>query len=90
MLKIKEDKMQDLEKLGFKKCKCSDEYIYFYHLYKDYGLSITIEIAEDRTIILDVLDVNGIDIWTDELNILYELFANDMIEKVVEDEDIHS
>ena len=86
MLKIKEDKMKDLEKFGFKKSYCFDGYIYFYNLYKDYGLSITIEIMEDRAIILDILDVDGINDWTDELDILYELFANDMVEKVVEDD----
>lgn len=78
MLKIKEDKMQELEKFGFKKCKCTGGYIYFYDVYKNYGLYIEIEVMQDRTI---TLDVNCDDVWTDELDILWELFANDMVEK---------
>ena len=34
MLKIKEDKAQELEKLGFRKCKCTGGYVYFYDIYK--------------------------------------------------------
>ena len=81
MLKIKEDKMQELEKLGFRKCECSGGYIYSYDIYKNYGLYIEIEVMQDRTI---TLDVNCDDVWTDELDILYELFANDMVEKAKE------
>lgn len=36
---------------------------------------------QDRTIILDV---NCEEDWTDKLDIFYELFANDMVEKVGE------
>ena len=77
MLKIKEDKIQELEKLGFKKCKATGGDIYFYNIYKNYGLYIEFEVMQDRTITLDV---------NDELDILWELFTNDMVEKVVEDE----
>ena len=81
MLKIKADKMQELEKLGFKKWYSSGGCIYFYDIYKNYGLYIEIEVMEDRTI---TLDVNCDDVWVDELDILYELFANDIVEKVEE------
>lgn len=88
MLKIKEDKMQELEKFGFKKCQCPDGnnhtfYVYFYDIHKNYGDGsyIQVEIMPDRSI---SLIANCNDIWTYELDILYELFANDMIEKVVE------
>ena len=81
MLKIKEDKMQELEKLGFRKCMDTDGYIYFYDIYKNYGLYIEVEVMKDRTI---TLDVNCDDVWTDELDIFWKLFANDMVEKVDE------
>lgn len=77
MLKIKEDKIQELEKLGFGKCKCSGGFIYYYHIYKNNGLYIVIEVMQDRTI---TLDVNCDEEWTDELDIFWELFANDMVE----------
>ncbi len=80
MLKIKENKIQELEKLGFRKCECTGGFIY-YNIYKNYDLYIEIEVMQDRTI---TLDVNCDDVWTDELDILYELFANDMVEKVEE------
>ena len=83
MLKIKEDKMQELEKFGFEKCEATGGNIYFYDIYKNYGLYIEIEVMQDRTIILDV---NCDEVWTDELDILWELFTNDMIEKVGEEE----
>lgn len=78
MLKIKSDKMQELEKFGFRKCECTGGYIYFYDIYKNCGLYITIEVMQDRTI---TLDANCDDDWTDKLDIFYELFANDMVEK---------
>lgn len=78
MLKIKEDKMQELEKLGFRKYMATDGYIYFYDIYKNYGLYIEVEVMKDRTI---TLDVNCDDVWTDELDIFWKLFANDMVEK---------
>lgn len=80
MLKIKEDKMQELEKFGFKKHNCygCDGHIYEYNIYKNNGLYITIEIMPDRTI---TLDVNCDEDWVDELDIFWELFANDMVEK---------
>ncbi len=81
MLKIKEDKMQELEKLGFRKCRATDGYIYLYYIYKNYGLYIEVEVMKDRTI---TLDVNCDDVWTDELDIFWKLFANDMVEKVGE------
>lgn len=81
MLKIKEDKMHELEKLGFKKCEaiCGD--IYFYDIYKNYDLYIEIEVMTDRTI---TLDIYCDEVWTDELDILWELFTNNMVEKVDE------
>lgn len=78
MYKIKEDKMQELEKLAFKKCECTGGYIYFYHIYKNYGLYIDVVIMQDRTI---TIDVNCDDVWTDELDIFWKLFANNMVEK---------
>ena len=78
MLKIKEDKMQELEKLGFKKSKATGGDIYFYDIHKILGLYIKLEVMQDRTI---TLDVNCDEDWTDELDILWELFANDMVEK---------
>ena len=81
MLKIKENKIQELEKLGFRKCECTGGFIYYYNIYKNYGLYIEIKVMQDRAI---TLDVNCDDVWTDELDILYELFANDMVEKVEE------
>ena len=81
MLKIKEDKIKDLEKFGFKKCEATGGDIYFYYIYKNNVLYIDLEIMQDRTIIIDV---NCDDVWTDELDIFYELFANDMVEKDVE------
>lgn len=78
MLKIKEDKMQELEKLGFRKCRATGGYIYFYDIYKNYGLDITVEVMQDRTIILDI---NCSNVWIDELDIFWKLFANDMVEK---------
>lgn len=81
MLKIKEDKMQELEKLGFKKCEATGGDIYFYDIYKNYGLYIDIEVMQDRTI---TLDVNCDEVWIDELDIIWELFANNMVEKVGE------
>lgn len=82
MLKIKEDKMQELEKFGFKKCKSIGGFTYYYQIYKNYGLYIEIEVMQDRTI---TLNVNCDDVWTDELDIFYELLANDMVEKVGEE-----
>ena len=81
MLKIKADKMQDLEKFGFRKLNSLDGYVYFYNIYKSYGLYIEIEIVQDRTI---VLNVNCDDVSIVELDIFYELFANNMVEKVAE------
>ena len=48
---------------------------------KHNGLYIDLEIMQDRTI---TIDVNCDDVWTDELDIFYELFANDMVEKADE------
>ena len=78
--KAMEKKCEELEKLGFKKHNCygCDGYIYEYDIYKNNGLYITIEIMPDRTI---TLDVNCDEDWTDKLDIFYELFANDMVEK---------
>lgn len=82
MLKIKEDKMQDLEKFGFKKFEYNDEISYCRQVYSNYCFSyIEIEVMQDRRITLNI-DCNGI--RTDKLDIFLELFANDMIEKVEE------
>lgn len=81
MLKIKENKIQELEKLGFVKCKSANDFIYYYQIYKNYGLYIEIVVNVDRTI---TLDVNCDDVWTDDIDIFYELFANDIVEKVEE------
>ena len=79
MLKIKEDKMQELEKMGFEKCQRSGGHTHFYSIYRDrkYGLYLGIEIMQDRTITLN-LDCD--EAWADKLDILYEFFANDMVE----------
>lgn len=78
MLKIKKDKMQELGKLGFKKCKAIGGDIYFYDIYKNYGLYIEVEVMQDRTI---TLNVNCDDVCLDELDIFWKLFTNDMVEK---------
>ena len=86
MLKIKEDRIKDLEKLGFKKKKTlGGGYVYTYDVYNHNGAYISIEIVLDRTLAIYISDSDSI--WLDEeLEILYKLFANDMFEKVVEDE----
>ena len=91
MLKIKEDKIQELEKFGFKKCKATGGVVYFYDIYKNeekkyhllhyYSSYIDVEVMQDRTI---TLDVNCDDVRIDELDIFWKLFANDMVEKVGE------
>lgn len=83
MLKIKADKMNELEKFGFKKRKTlGGEYVYHKDMYNNYGLYIVIEIMPSRII---TFVVNCDDVCVDaELDILYELFANDMVEKVEE------
>lgn len=78
MLKIKEDKMQELEKLGFVKCETSKGCIYYYHFYQKLGSYISLIVNMDRTL---TLDINCEEDWTDELDIFWELFANDMVEK---------
>ena len=79
MLKIKEDKMQELEKFGFEKHKSIyGGYIYTYNICNNHESCVVMYVMKDRKILFGV---NCDEIWTDELDILYELFANDMIEK---------
>lgn len=68
----------ELEKFGFKKCKSTGGFVYYYQIYKNYGLYIELVVNIDRTI---TLDVNCDNVWTDELDIFWKLFANDMVEK---------
>lgn len=80
MLKIKADKMKDLERLGYTKIRnlC---------YYKKIGNNKSIQVdIEDRTISLNVgcKDVYSV-VLINCLDDFYELFKNDMVE-VVEDE----
>ena len=80
MLKIKEDKIQELEKLGFK--YFNDPFsqpCYYYPIYSNSGEYIEIVIETNRVI---TICSNCEETWADELDILYELLANDMVEKV--------
>lgn len=83
MLKIKADKMKDLEKFRFKKCNSTGGLIYFYTIAKNYGNYVEVIVNVDRSI---TLDVNYEDYFTEEIDILYDLIKADMVEKVVEDE----
>lgn len=83
MLKIKEDRMKDLEKLGFIKCSSTGGFIYFYVISKNYGEYVELVVNVDRSI---TLDVNYEDYFTDDMDILYDLITSGMVEKVVEDE----
>lgn len=85
MLKIKADKMKDLEKFGFKKCNSTGGFIYFYIISKNYGEYVELVVNVDRSI---TLDVNYEDYFTDDMDIFYDIIKADMVEKVVEDERI--
>lgn len=74
MLKIKEDRIKDLEKLGFQK---GQEDCYNYIVKKDY-LVVEINIDENREIYCNNSAL--------ALDLLYDLIKADMVEKVVEDE----
>ena len=81
MLKIKEDKMKDLDGMGYTKIK---DFCY----YKKIGNNKSIQVdINDRTISLDIgcKDVYSV-VLINCLDDFYELFKNDMVEKVVEDE----
>lgn len=81
MLKIKDEKMKDLEKMGYTKIK---DFCY----YKKIGNNKSIQVdIDDRTISLDVgcKDVYSV-VLINCLDDFYELFKNDMVEKVVEDD----
>lgn len=80
MLKIKEDKMKDLEKLGFNK----NEDGLWLEKQLDNVFKITV-VLNTRCITIDCISNDDIE-WTDELDILYNLIKADMVEKVVEDE----
>ena len=93
MLKIREDKMQELEKLGFEKYEADEYpkyYVYYYEFYKpSTGLNIEIYVDNSRQVLFDVdcgiYDIEcGKRLVGDKLDIFYELFANDMVEKVDE------
>lgn len=80
MLKIKAEKMGNLEEMGYTKIKnlC---------YYKKIGNNKSIQVdIEDRTISLDIgcKDVYSV-VLINCLDDFYELFENDMVEKVVED-----
>lgn len=84
MLKIKKDKMQELEKFGFIKCKYISTHkpLYMTQIYMHYQLHINLIIdVADRII---KIDANCYDVTIDNLDIIYELIANDMVEKVDE------
>ena len=77
MLKIKEDKMQELEKFGFKKWEKRGGCIYFYVIYNNYNSYASFEIERDGRIIFQT----NSGLVVERLDILYELFSNNMIEK---------
>ena len=84
MLKIKEDKMQELEKFGFEKIynlSTKDVYCYYYLFFFNKGEYIEISIGLDRIV---NIWANCEETCIDNLAIFYDLFANDMIEKVGE------
>lgn len=74
MLKIKEDKMKNLEKFRFQR---GQEGCYNYIIKKDY-LVVEININENREIYCN----NSVL----ALDLLYDLIKADMVEKVMEDE----
>lgn len=76
MLKIKEDKMKDLEKFGF-----VERELRGWCYTKDCDISTTCFIDKNNREIW--FGCNGI---INKLNILYDLIKADMVEKVVEDE----
>ena len=83
MLKIKADKMGNLEEMGYIKIKnlC---------YYKKIGNNKSIQVdIEDRTISLDIgcKDVYSV-VLINCLDDFYELFENDMVEKEADDEQI--
>lgn len=81
MLKIKEDKMGNLDRMGYTKIK---DFCY----YKKIGNNKSIQVdINDRTISLDIgcKDVYSV-VLINCLDDFYELFKNDMVEKVVDDE----
>lgn len=85
MLKIKEDKMKDLEKFGFK--YKGDEYE---RDLRDYGFSLFAQIDKDNRCIVFVSNFGDDSYLPDENErfLIPELIKADMVEKVVEDEQI--
>ena len=83
MLKIKEDKMKDLEKFGFK--DKGDEYE---RDLRDYGFSLFAQVDKYNRCIIFISDF-GDDAYLPDENerfLIPELIKADMVEKVVEDE----
>lgn len=80
VLKIKENKLQELERLGFKKLQSyyGTNYVYSKFVYW-YDINFEIEVDPNRII---VLNINCGDCSITELDVLYDLFTNDMVEKV--------
>ena len=81
MLKIKAEKMGNLDGMGYTKIK---DFCY----YKKIGNNKSIQVdINDRTISLDIgcKDVYSV-VLINCLDDFYELFKNNMVEKVVEDE----
>lgn len=78
MLKIKEDKMKKLKMLGFFEVKTDDGHIYVRHIYRNTYSNISLVIETDRSI---TINANCGEVWSDNLDIFYDLFERDMVEK---------
>lgn len=80
MLKIRKEKMQELEKFGFNKSgDC-----YYYGLYTGEGDKLEIEVMQNRIIDINFNTTDNGDDYSISLDILYDLFINNMVEKVDE------
>lgn len=80
MLKIREEKMQELEKNGFSKLgNC-----YYWGLYTSEGDKLEIEVMQNRIIVINFNTTDNGDDYSISLDILYDLFINNMVEKVDE------
>lgn len=74
MLKIKAERMGELEKMGFKKNKNGG---YSYYLIWNYGQYVVIDVLPNREL---ALCVNYEDCYIDNLQIFYDLIKADMVE----------
>lgn len=86
MLKIKADKMKDLEIIGFKKDKVwgNDVLVYDFTLYTKIQSSYLVIQPESRELIFSYVDFFS---NTKEcFDLIYDLIKVNMVEKVVEDE----